>query len=353
MKMYCSGLVRQEKGKVLIMVLILLVVGGLVLTPLLGLMSTGLIAGQVYEGKMLQLYAADAGVEEAIHWLLEGKPDEHPWVSAEESDPWDWERGADLGINRNEVAVTIEALSADDTYKIISTATDDHRQTTVTSVVMAAARFKGCYITEDTTFNNQSGTLEGTIIVVGDVEIEHNHDLDAYDMLIDGDLHMANNSELHAEVICVTGDITLAERAKIYAHIHFLGEDCTLTIDQPQSYVRGNIWAEGNLTIRILLGSALVEVYCPDGVYAHGDVHVQLAASNSELAGHIYAGGEITIDKGHPPPSYEYCRYYFDEDKDLWVSDDGCAAVEDPPFTIADCPPMPSTQVIVHVYEVT
>jgi len=66
MKMYCNRLVREEKGKVLIMVLILLVVGGLVLTPLLGLMQTGLIAGQLYERKTAELYAADAGVEEAI-----------------------------------------------------------------------------------------------------------------------------------------------------------------------------------------------------------------------------------------------------------------------------------------------
>jgi len=37
--------IRNEKGSVLPLVLILLVVGGLILTPLLGLMSTGLMAG--------------------------------------------------------------------------------------------------------------------------------------------------------------------------------------------------------------------------------------------------------------------------------------------------------------------
>jgi hypothetical protein len=65
-----KGTIRDENGNVLILVLILLVVGGLVLTPLLGLMSTGLLAGKVYERKMDDYYAADAGVEDAI-WRIQ------------------------------------------------------------------------------------------------------------------------------------------------------------------------------------------------------------------------------------------------------------------------------------------
>lgn len=53
----------------LILALILLVVGGLIIAPLLGFMSTGLIAGQVFEKKMEGLYAADAGIEDAI-WKI-------------------------------------------------------------------------------------------------------------------------------------------------------------------------------------------------------------------------------------------------------------------------------------------
>jgi hypothetical protein len=70
MKSIMKGLIRDEKGNVLILVLILLVVGGLILAPLLGLMSTGLLAGKVYEKKMDEYYAADAGVEDAI-WKIQ------------------------------------------------------------------------------------------------------------------------------------------------------------------------------------------------------------------------------------------------------------------------------------------
>ena len=56
----------------LILVLVLLVVGGLILAPLLGLMSTGLVAGQVYEKKTAELYAADAGIEDGLWKIKHG-----------------------------------------------------------------------------------------------------------------------------------------------------------------------------------------------------------------------------------------------------------------------------------------
>jgi hypothetical protein len=79
MKTTVQRAIRDEKGQVLIMVLILLVVGGLILTPLLGLMSTGLLAGKVYEKKMDELYAADAGVEDAIWKITHNESISYPY----------------------------------------------------------------------------------------------------------------------------------------------------------------------------------------------------------------------------------------------------------------------------------
>ncbi len=93
MKIGVKRAIRDEQGKVLILVLVLLVVGGLVLTPLLGLMSTGLVAGQVYERKAAELYAADAGVEDAI------------WKIQHDEIPTD---GYPLRVNDKDVWVTIE-----------------------------------------------------------------------------------------------------------------------------------------------------------------------------------------------------------------------------------------------------
>ena len=62
MKRILNKLPRSERGVVLIIVLILLAVGGLTIAPMLSHMSTGLKAGQTYERKTNEYYAADAGV---------------------------------------------------------------------------------------------------------------------------------------------------------------------------------------------------------------------------------------------------------------------------------------------------
>jgi len=72
MKRTLNKLIRDEKGQTLIIVLILMVLGGLIIAPLLGFMSAGLKAGQVFEVKMEGLYAADAGIEDSLWKLLNG-----------------------------------------------------------------------------------------------------------------------------------------------------------------------------------------------------------------------------------------------------------------------------------------
>jgi len=69
MKRTLNKSIRDEKGQALILALILLLIGGLIIAPLLGYMSTGLIVGQVHEKRMNELYAADAGIEDAL-WKI-------------------------------------------------------------------------------------------------------------------------------------------------------------------------------------------------------------------------------------------------------------------------------------------
>jgi len=61
---------KKESGQAFILALIFLMAGALVLPPLLGFMGTGLKAGRLYEGKMDGVYAADAGVEDAIYKII-------------------------------------------------------------------------------------------------------------------------------------------------------------------------------------------------------------------------------------------------------------------------------------------
>lgn len=70
MKFISSRLSSDETGQALIIVLVLLVMGSLTIIPVLDHIGSALKTGKVYEDKTNKLYAADAGVEDAI-WQIQ------------------------------------------------------------------------------------------------------------------------------------------------------------------------------------------------------------------------------------------------------------------------------------------
>jgi len=118
MKITVNRLIRDEKGQALVLALILLVVGGLIVAPLLAHMGTGLITGQVYENSMYLLYAADAGVEDAL-WQIENEqlgsdlfglddPDYDQYAYCDFSSLYEWDYNLPNEVNDKDVHVTIE-----------------------------------------------------------------------------------------------------------------------------------------------------------------------------------------------------------------------------------------------------
>ena len=102
---------KNESGQgALAMVLLLLMLGVVILTPLLVFMSTGVKAGQVYESKLQEFYAADAGVEDAIWEINNGNLSAAYFLGEE--------------VNDRNVSVTIQEITGG-VYKINSTATSD------------------------------------------------------------------------------------------------------------------------------------------------------------------------------------------------------------------------------------
>ncbi|PIU56922.1 MAG: hypothetical protein COS87_00715 [Chloroflexi bacterium CG07_land_8_20_14_0_80_45_17] len=63
-------IIKEQKGQALPIVLILLVVGGLLIVPTLNYASTSLKGHEVVESRTLEIYAADAGVEDAAYKIL-------------------------------------------------------------------------------------------------------------------------------------------------------------------------------------------------------------------------------------------------------------------------------------------
>ncbi len=69
MKRRLIEVIKGEKGQVLPVVLVLMLIGGLLIAPSLSYATTSLNVGQIVEKKVRGLYAADAGIEDAL-WRL-------------------------------------------------------------------------------------------------------------------------------------------------------------------------------------------------------------------------------------------------------------------------------------------
>ena len=143
MKIAMKRLVGDEKGAAMVLVLILLLVGGLIAAPLLAHMGTGLVAGEIYEKRTAELYAADAGVEDAL-WRIQNNVGQLP---CNPSMTWSYNitdaDGRVAEVNDKSVEVTITYVDSQ-TFRVLSTATGDETGTQIEAYVTAeSADFSG------------------------------------------------------------------------------------------------------------------------------------------------------------------------------------------------------------------
>ena len=289
MKESVKRIIRDEKGHVMEMVLILLTVSGLIMAPLLGLMSTGLLAGQVYEMKTDELYAADAGVEYAIWHLQQGGSTDDI---------------LELTLNGKAVTVEIEELPHDcyelAIYEITSTATsqDGSSTTVLAQVTNITVHYDDLFLDANagTVYLPNNVYVEGNVElsaqvhIVGDFKAGGNVILNQGSLIggivcVGGDLTMNNNATIQASVY-VAGDLTLNNLALIESDLNVAG---TVTVSGSAD-ILGDIHAEGDVTVE---GQSPVV----DGnVCANGNVSV--SGKDAMIDGDVYAVGTITADPG-------------------------------------------------------
>ena len=111
MKITARRPIRDEKGQALILTLIFLLIGMIILTPLVNFMGTGISSGRVYEQKIDEIYAADAGVEDALWYIRYDQVEDLLGVGYDEYDyssayPYPY----DLDVNDKDVGVTIQNI---------------------------------------------------------------------------------------------------------------------------------------------------------------------------------------------------------------------------------------------------
>jgi len=334
-----KGLGGDQNGKVLILALVALVLGVLLLTPLLGLMSTGLMGGQVYEQKMYELYAADAGVEDAIHWLINGKPD-WGWEVVEEDK--EWTRVLPAQINGKEVTVTIEDLG-DHEYLVTSIAVDDGDRGTKVQSFLRAIAFKvidGCHNYD------QPGDIEvGTTHIQGDASITVNARVKG-DLIIDGDLTMTQGQSSIEGGVSVKGDVTLTQGSGEGSGI--IGNVCTdqnLTMHQ-NTHITGDVFVGGDIT---MYNNTTID----GNVFIRGDV---IFKGKGTITGNVYAYEDITVHSDHPQAAITGTVYGTGAFSctghqtrkcptfETWADDEYPA----PP----DCPEIPVNPTGIHTYEI-
>jgi len=280
MKRKLKELGRDEAGQTFILVLILLLLGGLMIAPLLGFMGTGLKAGQAYEKRMAELYAADAGVEDAL-WQIMTKPAGLP--QAEDDPPMPPYSIAD--VNGKQVNLITITYIDETTYRIEATATsvDVGSSTTIESYVN---------ILSFTDFMNNSITSKGPVTLkpgsqvwgdpnpdYGDV-VYGEEPAPSQDQVDDGDVRPITEEELNAWPNA--DDLHLYYWPDVEGSEPFPYPDGTV-IDVKDTDNIGPLYCEGDLDIKCTNEGEVAQLHYVEGngteeelgtVYVKGDLNI-------------------------------------------------------------------------------
>jgi hypothetical protein len=305
MKTIAKTAIRDQRGMAMLtLVLLLLVLGGLILAPLLGLMSTGLIAGQVYEKKTYEYYAADAGVEDAI-WRIENDPPA--------SYPYDYPepltvngRSVDVAIHREDIDPTCgETL----TYRILSTVvTDDGGGTAaIVNSTTIDAHLSVSYL-------DLSALLDNAIVSNDTIDIQPNN-------YIGGDVWLPDEEDLEISPgVTINGTVkdeddesltwpTAEQLSSYYMEDVEGAPDPGFFIDIQYTNTIGPCYREGSLEVDSTGGNATLVL--EGTVYVTGDLEFKQAGSKNytvDLNGHtIFVEGYIGFPSEHVSISGSGC----------------------------------------------
>ena len=240
---------KDESGKILILVLVLLGLGALLLAPLLGLMGTGLIAGGVYERKAAELYAADAGVERAI-WQITND-------GGQTVDP--------MNVNGKDVEVEINMVACRK-YRINSYATTPGVGTTRVLVDLWALAFLDNAIT-----SKQDVKIQPNSYVYGTVQYGGTLDKKG---TIDG---QTVNEEFDAWP--TWQELYSYYHSKYVQYVKALDPYPDSSIDVKDNPTIGPLYRNGSLAIKNTGPAATMQLQ--DTIYVNGDLHFEQPGASS------------------------------------------------------------------------
>ncbi len=352
MKRIINKPIRDQRGQALIIVLVMLLVGGLIVAPLLGFMSTGLKTGQMHERKMLESYAADAGWEHALLHIKTGTSE----VPGAGDDPWQY---TIADINAKQVDVTIEYVEHD-TYKVNSTAiSSTGENTTIESYIEIKTIFDNAIASGGDIDLKKGSMVTGDIYYEGDFVPPPDLLHDGYTM--NGGLEWPSQAENEAfaqiykdeaSANVTTGDLVIpngpatVELGPLYITRDLIVRkdntiilkgtiyvDGTIDMDKDAQVTgSGSIIAEGDMYLAKVYGfstggNAII-------MSLNGDIIFKKEAGTEDIpvVGLIYApNGGITFDKAAFVTGSVVAQEVFSADKDLTVTFDEVTLPDDLP----------------------
>jgi len=293
MRTTVKRILRDEKGAALALALILLLIGGLMTAPLLSYMGSGLIAGEVYEARTAELYAVDAGVEDAV-WKIQNGDGYLPCSPG--SPPRNYTitdiNGKNVDITITSVALYQGITNLTGTYRVESMTTGNGSGTQVEAYIDGVNKYGdygdllGNVLTSDGEIDTKGANVtpsEGehapleyysdpwpTAEELIDFYLEEVEDEEPYgsDMLaLDYDMELGpfyRDGEL--EIKAGTKDVTLTLTGTIYVSgdtiIGSTGQDFTLDLNDHTIFVASNssdpqkaLWIGGKCTV---VGSGVI-----------------------------------------------------------------------------------------------
>jgi hypothetical protein len=275
--------ISHESGQALVWTLVILGVGALLIPALLSYINTNLLASRTIEEGLKEQYAADAGVEYALHRLAN---DDCPDV------PFD----TPTAVNNMPVTVTVE--SEDVYYKITSTAKD----TVISSYVEYSP-------------GGNLDLYKGALVASGNIDL-------ARDCTVDGDIRYGGTFDPGNNFNHVSGDVIPGaigfppsnEFAQTYIDEALVGGTHTGDLDICTGTLGPKYIADGNLNVGMycvitLMGTIYVERAIDVGkdgefkgsgsIVAVGDIYLSKMGDYGTATGDIIMSltGDITFKK--------------------------------------------------------
>jgi hypothetical protein len=269
-----KNLMGDEKGAALIIALILLLIGGLISAALLGHMGSGIIASQVHERRTAELYAADAGVEDAIWKIQHGETPVCP------GDPY-WSYNI-TDVNGKELQISIEYLPNEGTYKITSIAITDGLGGGVAAIdsnTAVEANVSVLYL-------DFSSLLDNAIVSYDTINIQPNN-------LVDGDVWLPDedNLEIH-DPSAITGEVKDEDKVEL----------TWPTVEQLSAYYYNDV--EGTYDPGLFIDVKYTDTIGP--CYRDGDLIVDNTNDPDTLVleGTVYVAGDLEFWQSGTSHSY-------------------------------------------------